>query len=88
MNDFRAATPDYFRVMGIDLAAGRDFTTNDKADAPPVAVINETLARRYFGKENPIGKRIGLSRPTDWREIVGVVRDVRNYGLASEVKPE
>ena len=88
MTDFRAATPDYFRVMGIDLAAGRDFTTNDKADAPPVAVINETLARRYFGKENPIGKRIGLSRPTDWREIVGVVHDVRNYGLASEVKPE
>jgi len=88
MTDFRSATPDYFRTMGIDLAAGRAFTTNDNADAPPVAVINETLARRYFGKENPIGKRIGLSRPIDWREIVGVVHDVRNYGLASEVKPE
>ena len=88
MTDFRSATPDYFRAMGIDLAAGRAFTTNDNADAPPVAVINETLARRYFGKENPIGKRIGLSRPIDWREIVGVVHDVRNYGLASEVKPE
>ena len=88
MTDFRSATPDYFRTMGIDLAAGRAFTTNDNADAPPVALINETLARRYFGKENPIGKRIGLSRPIDWREIVGVVHDVRNYGLASEVKPE
>ena len=88
MTDFRSATPDYFRTMGIDLAAGRAFTTNDNADAPPVAVINETLAGRYFGKENPIGKRIGLSRPIDWREIVGVVHDVRNYGLASEVKPE
>ena len=88
MTDFRSATPDYFRAMGIDLAAGRTFTTNDNADAPPIAVINETLARRYFGKENPIGKRIGLSRPIDWREIVGVVHDVRNYGLASEVKPE
>jgi putative ABC transport system permease protein len=88
MTDFRSATPDYFRAMGMGLAAGRDFTTNDKADAPPVTVINETLARRYFGKENPIGKRIGLSRPIDWREIVGVVHDVRNYGLASEVKPE
>jgi len=88
MTDFRSATPDYFRAMGIDLAAGRAFTTNDNADAPPVALINETLARRYFGKENPIGKRIGLSRPIDWREIVGVVHDVRNYGLASEVKPE
>jgi len=88
MTDFRSATPDYFRVMGMTLVAGRDFNTHDKADAPPVAVINETLARRYFGKENPIGKRIGLSRPIDWREIVGVVHDVRNYGLASDVKPE
>jgi ABC-type antimicrobial peptide transport system permease subunit len=88
MTDFRSATPGYFKTMGIDLIAGRAFTPNDKADAPQVAIINETLARRYFGNENPIGKRIGLSRPIDWREIVGVVRDVRNYGLAEEVKPE
>ncbi len=88
MTDFRGASPDYFQTMGIDLVAGRTFTPDDKAGAPPVAVINQTLARRFFGKENPIGKRIGLSRPTDWREIVGVVRDVRNYGLAEEVRPE
>jgi putative ABC transport system permease protein len=88
MTEFRSASPGYFQTMGIDLVAGRSFTPNDKADAPPVALINETFARRYFGKENPIGKRIGLSRPIDWREIVGVVRDVRNYGLAEEVKPE
>ena len=88
MTDFRAASPGYFQTMGINLVAGRTFTPNDKADAPPVAVINKTMARRYFGKENPIGKRIGLSRPIDWREIVGVVRDVRNYGLAEEVRPE
>jgi putative ABC transport system permease protein len=88
MTDYRAASPGYLQTMGIDLVAGRAFTPNDKADSPPVAVINETLARRYFGTQNPIGKRIGLSRPIDWREIVGVVRDVRNYGLAEEVKPE
>jgi putative ABC transport system permease protein len=88
MTEFRSASPGYFQTMGIDLVAGRTFTPDDRADAPPVALINETLARRYFGKENPLGKRIGLSRPTDWREIVGVVRDVRNYGLAEEVKPE
>jgi putative ABC transport system permease protein len=86
MTDYRAASPGYLQTMGIDLVAGRAFTPNDKADSPPVAVINETLARRYFGTQNPIGKRIGLSRPIDWREIVGVVRDVRNYGLAEEVK--
>lgn len=88
MTEFRSASSGYFQTMGIDLVAGRTFTPDDKADAPAVALINETLARRYFGKENPLGKRIGLSRPTDWREIVGVVRDVRNYGLAEEVKPE
>jgi putative ABC transport system permease protein len=88
MTEFRSASPGYFQTMGIDLVAGRTFTPDDRADAPPVALINETLARRYFGKETPLGKRIGLSRPTDWREIVGVVRDVRNYGLAEEVKPE
>jgi len=88
MTEFRSASSGYFQTMGIDLVAGRTFTPDDKADAPPVALINETLARRYFGKENPLGKRIGLSRPTDWREIVGVVRDVRNYGLAEDVKPE
>ena len=88
MTDYRSASPDYFRAMGIDLVAGRAFTASDKAGSPGVAIINQTLARRYFGKQNPIGKKIGLSRPIDWREIVGVVRDVRNYGLAAEVKPE
>jgi putative ABC transport system permease protein len=88
MTEYRSASPDYFRTMGIQLLKGREFTAADKVDAPPVAIINETLARRYFGNQNPIGKRIGLSRPIDWREIVGVVRDVRNYGLAEEVKPE
>lgn len=88
MTDYRSTTPDYFRTMGIDLIAGRAFTAADKADSPDVAIINETLAHRYFGNQSPIGKRIGLSRPIDWREIVGVVRDVRNYGLAAEVKPE
>jgi predicted permease len=88
LTEYRSASPEYFRTMGIDLIAGRAFTDEDKAGAPGVAIINQTLARRYFGNENPIGKRIGLSRPIDWREIVGVVRDVRNYGLAADVKPE
>ena len=88
LTEFRSASADYFRAMGIDLIAGRTFNDGDKAGAPGVAIINQTLARKYFGTANPIGQRIGLSRPTDWREIIGVVRDVRNYGLAAEVKPE
>jgi putative ABC transport system permease protein len=86
--EFRSASPDYFNAMSIPLLKGRSFGSQDTADAPGVAIINETLAKQYFGNENPIGKRIGLSRPIDWREIVGVVRDVRNYGLDVEVKPE
>jgi len=62
---------------------------HDTEDAPGVVIINETMAARFFAGEEPIGKRIGLSgNPRDWREIVGVVRDVRNYGLDADVKPE
>ena len=88
LTEFRSASGGYLQAMGIELIAGRTFSEQDRQGAPPVAIINQTMAKRYFGGESPIGKRIGLSRPTDWREIVGVVRDVKNYGLAAEVKPE
>ncbi len=88
MTDYRMVSADYFRAMGIPLLKGRAFSDRDNASAPGVVIINETLARQFFPNENPIGKRIGLSGPTDWREIVGVVHDVRNYGLDEDVKPE
>jgi putative ABC transport system permease protein len=74
--------------MGIPLLRGRTFTEQDRVDAHGVVIINETLARRYFPGEDPVGKRLGLSRPTDWREVVGGARDARNYGLDEEGKPE
>ena len=86
--DYRAISSDYFRAMGIRLLKGRAFSAQDGADAPGVVIINETLAKKFFPNENPIGKRLGLSGPPDWREIVGVVEDVRNYGLDADVKPE
>jgi putative ABC transport system permease protein len=88
MVEYRSVSPGYFRAMGIPLLRGRSFTDQDRGDAPGVVIINETLARRYFPDEDPVGKRLGFSRPTDWREIVGVTRDTRNYGLDEEVKPE
>jgi len=88
MVEFRSVSPGYFRAMGLPLLRGRTFTDQDKGDAPGVVIINEVLARRYFPNEDPIGKRMGFSGPTDWREIVGVARDTRNYGLDEEVKPE
>ena len=86
--EYRSVSPGYFRAMGIPLLRGRTFNEQDGGDAPGVVIINETLARRHFPGEDPLGKRLGFSGPTDWREIVGVVRDTRNYGLDEEVKPE
>jgi putative ABC transport system permease protein len=88
MVEYRSVSPGYFRAMGIPLLRGHTFTEQDRGDAPGVVIINETLARRYFPNEDPVGKRLGFSKPTDWREIVGVARDTRNYGLDEEVKPE
>jgi putative ABC transport system permease protein len=72
--------------MGMQLRAGRSFTEQDNESAPPVAVINETRARRVFPGEDPIGKRSSNTQaaPT----IVGVVADVKRYGLEAEARPE
>jgi putative ABC transport system permease protein len=84
---FQSVGRDYFQTMGIPLVGGRDFDERDDADAPSVAVINETLARRYWPEEDPIGRRVSLD-DEDWIEIVGVVRDVRHQGLDSEPRAE
>ena len=86
----RVATPDYFRAMEIPLIGGRAFTEEDTFQAPAVTVINETLARRYWPGEDPIGKRIISPARADGTltTVVGVVGDVRNDGLDDEPKPE
>jgi putative ABC transport system permease protein len=87
--NYYAVTPEYFRAMGIRLIRGRVFTTRDDARAPRVAVINETLARQFFPNEDPIGHRINIPNdapgtPPVWREIVGVVADIKHYGVDKE----
>ena len=81
---------DYFRATGTPLIAGRFFDPRDNETAPLVAIINNSMARRYWPNENPIGKRINVSytgpgRRSDgrirWRQIVGVVSDVKQNGL-------
>jgi putative ABC transport system permease protein len=88
---FQATTPEYFRAMGIAVVRGRAFTDRDSAVAAPVAVVEEALVRRFFPDADPIGKRIafefrghGPAAQPIWREIVGVVRHVRHYGLIRE----
>jgi putative ABC transport system permease protein len=75
-------SPDYFRAMRLPLKRGRLFSETDREGAPRVALINESFAKRMFPGEDPVGRRlrIGIQGNT-WREIVGVVGDVRHDGL-------
>jgi predicted permease len=75
---FTVATPKYFATIGVPLVRGRDFSARDQYEAPPVAIINEALARQSFANDDPIGRQIrcGLDRP-DYMTIVGVVANVR-----------
>jgi putative ABC transport system permease protein len=89
--EVRDSSPDYFRAMGIPLVRGRQLTERDNKDAPPVVIVNEAFARSFFHGEDPIGHRINHSspdKPAVWREIVGVVGDVRHFGLDAEARPE
>jgi len=79
-------SPDYFQTMGMQMRAGRSFTSQDGADDPPVVIINETLAHRFFPNENPVGHRLLMGATP--KTIVGVVGDTRNRGLDREVNPE
>jgi putative ABC transport system permease protein len=88
MTVFRTVTPGYFAALGIPIARGRGFTEEDRASTEQVAVLGETLARRLFPVEDPLGRRMraGLSGP--WRTIVGIARDVKNAGLTAADDPE
>jgi putative ABC transport system permease protein len=93
ITEWRIVNPDYFKAMRVPLLSGRAFTEADTTGAPPVIVINDSFRRRFFPDENPTGKRLILnltiSNPTGVpREIVGVVGDVRGFGLDAEPKPE
>ncbi|HEX7316913.1 MAG TPA: ABC transporter permease [Pyrinomonadaceae bacterium] len=86
---YRVVRPDYFRAVGASLLKGRDFTERDDASAPGVIIVNEALARRQWPGEEPLGKRITLNgeRPKS-REVVGVVRDLKQGEWASAPQPE
>ena len=80
--------PNYFRTMGIPLIRGRDFAETDNASAPAVAIVNETLARRFWPNESAIGKRLTLITSKSALEIVGVAGDAKRFGLGADVQPE
>ncbi len=81
LTDWRYATTDYFRTMGITIVAGRGFDERDRQGAPPVAVVNETFARRFFRGTSALGRHIRVFDSDGAIEIVGIAKDVREQGL-------
>jgi len=98
--EFKGITPDWLRALGARVLRGRDLTEADTLEAPGVVLINETLARRYFPNEDPIGQlfKMGTSQPPlgatnvyglpEWSEIVGVVSDIKSLHPHPEAVPE
>jgi len=88
----RQVSANYLQTMNIPLHQGRYFDARDNAQAIPVAIVNETMARQYWPGENALGRRFKLGDPDDkeapWIQIVGIVGDVRQMGLDEPVKAE
>ncbi|HYK20521.1 MAG TPA: ABC transporter permease [Pyrinomonadaceae bacterium] len=88
----RQVSANYLQTMNIPLRQGRFFDHNDNEKSIPVAIINETMARQYWPGENAVGRRFKLGDPNDkespWRQIVGIVADIRQMGLDEPVKAE
>jgi predicted permease len=81
-------TPGYVATMRVPLLRGREFNPHDDAGAPTVAMVNETVVRRFWPGQDPIGKHILLGRMPKPVEVVGVLGDIRNNQLAADVQPE
>jgi putative ABC transport system permease protein len=90
--DFFAINDGYFKTLGVPILKGRDFNERDGEKAPGVIIVNQAFAQKFFPGEDPVGKRVKPGISTDetkpaMREIVGVVGDVRNRNLSSELRP-
>ena len=84
--NYEAVTPRYFESTGLRVLRGRGFTAGDRAEAPRVVILGESVARRFWGGDDPVGRRIkwgGPDGPAPWLEVVGVVEDGRYRGLES-----
>jgi predicted permease len=87
--EYAVSSPGYFRIAGIAMIEGRDFTPDDIRGRPPVVIIDEVLARRHWAGQSAIGKRVNPNRNAgEWATIVGVVRHVRNSGPRNDGEPQ
>jgi putative ABC transport system permease protein len=95
MAEYRTATPEYFQAAGMRVLSGRGFAATDVSDAAPVAILNETLARRLFGDEDPLGRRVAwmgevlqfIGMTGRWQTVVGIVNDTRDNGPNEPAPP-
>jgi putative ABC transport system permease protein len=81
--NFEAVSDNYFATLGLKILEGRDFTIDDADSKQPIAIVNSSFARKYYGRETPIGRRIRIfnpGKPQEWRTIVGVVPDTLMQG--------
>ena len=88
VSTFASVSTDYFKALGIPLKAGRLLAETDRGKAPDVVVINEAARHQYWPNEDPLGKRVTADGGTHWAIIVGVVGDVREFGLDHAPTPE
>lgn len=88
VTDYFAVTPAYFDTMKIPILAGRAFTDADNMEAPQVVIVNQTFVKNHFPDGVAVGKRmeIGLGNPPEWRQIVGVAKDVKTLGVSQPVR--
>ena len=88
--EFRRASTNYFGAMGIPLRKGRTFTEQDVLESPPVVLINEEAARRFWSSEDPVGKKVRFFGTAEepWSTIIGVIGNVKHFGLEAEPRPE
>jgi predicted permease len=88
----RYVSPEYFRMLGIPLMRGREFNEHDSSGAEKVMIVNESMAKKFWGSLDVVGKRMSFSKDAaekqEWNEIVGVVADARDLDIQSEPEPE
>jgi putative ABC transport system permease protein len=85
----RDVTSNYIQAVGARIREGRGFLPTDNATSVKVAIVNETMARRYWPNSSPIGRRVRYTdQPDQWREVVGIISDVKHWGLDAPVNPE
>jgi predicted permease len=86
--DMRVISPEYFEALHIPILRGRAFVHGDRSGSTPVAIVNHTAVRHLWGGQDPVGKRISTDEGHTWIQIVGVVGDVKQYGLDRDPSDE